>query len=378
MTIVDLEPGMAASIQEARAKVVQMWQPYRSLQHFLKDYLPDEWDAIQTCGQNIVKEWEYAPDRDLKKVQLMHCNRIPWCIRCTRTDTHRRVANALQQFERCTPAGKQPRFIHIVQTAPTGTGEGMTGQWGHLAAQDHKKFGRIMWSALQELYGDGIGAIMSYQDFGEKGPLKIHPHQDLTLNGWRLKNGKAAPTPRFPLTDGGRKRWDDVVSAHATAFQVDASRGNVWIHNVVTGIPSYAKQFRYQMRQLVDLKKLHYNRSDRILQWENYRDGTFTNFTVDMFFDALTDYQRRLGAFTSRKMFGKEADDESDHNTQKRLHEAYGHMARTKIKATQKLMGGKATPHREDCSCNACGDWDRTFLAEVREEVGFARLQDGD
>jgi hypothetical protein len=247
-----------------------------------------------------------------KVVPRQVCERIPYCIRCTKANTERRVWDTLNQYSRCTPAGQKLRFQHIVQTAPlTNDGEG----WGLAASKDIAKFAAIVWGSLVEFHGPGIGAYMSYQDFGEQGFNKRHPHMDLTLNGWMLEDGKAVHTPRLELRGGGRAQWDDSIRARATVFQVDARRGSPDFGVVKVGVRQYYKILRYQVREMIDLRKLTYRTSPEIIQWTGYKDQPPAAMTVDHFLDGLQEYQTRTKAWTR----------------QAQLHRSFGHMAKKSL-----------------------------------------------
>src|SRR5581483_3377722 len=95
----------------------------------------------------------------------MGCHLVPFCIPCTRQAVTTRVARSMNQFSMCTPRGQPMRFIHIVQTSPlTDDGHG----WGLKASWNPRRFARIVWTNLQDAYGDagpGLGGVLSYQDF---------------------------------------------------------------------------------------------------------------------------------------------------------------------------------------------------------------------
>ena len=340
--------GIPAEENRRRSLVTQTWGRHRELQAFLGDHFPNEWRDIQRCGLRF-KTYESRDRPGYYKLLPYSCHHVPLCINCTRMEAVRRVHSTLDNFNRCTPKGKQPVFVHIVQTAPIYA-DG--GGWGNEASRDIPKFSKLVWQTLVEHYGEGIGCVMSYQDFGERCFAKRHPHLDLTLNGWSLTDGKPTRTPTIDLTGKGRKHWDDAITARATRFRVDAQRGNPDFTPPIEGNRAYYRVLKYQMRELVELRKLGYSRSQGKVWWMSYKENRREPFTTQDFLAGLTEYQTRLGAWVK----GAPS-----------LHRAFGHLAKRSITKTQAAMEGAPIPHGTGCPCSQCGDWDRVFLDEVEE-----------
>jgi hypothetical protein len=346
--------GITSEMHRRRDRVSREWGRFRELQSFLADHFPDPWERIQTCGLRF-KTYESRDRPGFYKLVPFSCHEVPYCIQCTRMETARRVASTLDNFNRCTPKGKQPRFVHVVQTAPIyedGTG------WGNQASRNVPKFNRIVWDTLTQHLGEGIGAVQSYQDFGERCFAKRHPHLDLTVNGWMLSGGKPAVTPTLDLAGQGRARWDQAIVQRALALNLEAERGNLHVTPVIEGHRSYYSVLRYQMRELVDLRKLSYSRREGRVWWMSYKDSSRQAFTVQDFLSGLAEYQARLQVW----MEGGPS-----------LHRAFGHMAKRSIGKTEDAMEGGPIPHGQDCPCSQCGDWDRVFLDEVEDYYARAR-----
>lgn len=264
----------------------------------------------------------------------------------------------MNHFNEATPRGKQPRFIHIVQTSPlTVAGEG----WGMLASKDKGGFAKVVWKTIADQVGTGLGGLLSYQDFGEQAFQKRHPHIDLTLNGWQIQDGQATHTPRIELRNGGYKNWQGTLVKHASKkYGVEARRGNLKVGSVITGHLPYYSVLRYQMRELVDLRKVDYSREKQTVNWISYKDNTRTKHTVHEFMAGMFEYQMRLGPWSNDWGTGKQ-----------NLHFRYGHIADTLLHKVSPQIGGEEIPHRKNCPCNNCGDWERVFLDDVDE--GLAR-----
>lgn len=346
---------------------VREWSRHRALQRFLRDHAPLEWEAITRCRMAYkTLESTQHPGR-FKIAPAYACWRLPYCFLCARASTARRVHAALDQLHRCTPRGQEPRFIGIVQTAPIyGKGEG----WGVAASQDLTAFGVIVWETIQEFYGDGLGAIMSYQDFGERAFAKRHPHWDLTLNGWRLGANGPEHTPLVDFRGGGRARWDAAIVQRARRLDPEPSRGNLHVL-WRTGIPSYRSLLWYKMREMVDLRKIRdYDRASQSLVWVGYesrrRPQVHQKFAVIDFLAGLAEYRSRLGQWPEGEDEGME------------IHRRFGHLSKRLIRKTQEAMDGVPLPHGPDCPCSECGDWERVFLDDVDPDGWQRRLADPD
>ncbi|HUR25463.1 MAG TPA: hypothetical protein VM327_05560 [Candidatus Thermoplasmatota archaeon] len=349
------------TLREARQKAIRKdWSRHRSHTYFLADHYPTIWEKVRYCRLDYKPKEETSEPGYVKAVPTYVCEQIPYCIQCTKANTQRRVWNTLNKFALATPAGKPLRLIHIVQTAPIykdGTG------WGVKASQDHHRFGEVVWDSLVEHFGTGIGAYMSYQDFGEHGFLKRHPHKDLTLNGWCLKEDRPARTPYLDLTGKGRARWDATVQRHAMDFVHDAEKGSFYISRPFDGVPAYYKVLAYQMREMIDFRhKLTYDRKNQLMRTLDYRKNTWYAMPVDFFLDGMVEYQMRLGVWTRRHM--------------KQLHTSHGHLSKKLMQETQRKFDGETIPHTTDCPCGECGDWHTVFLDDPGRSYGDVRPLD--
>ena len=362
MTTVVHKEALPALIRQHRARIRAEWERFPHAQRFIEDHFPGPWENIRQCRLRY-KTLRSTRDPTKWKIAPTYCCReLPFCIHCVNAARHGRITRALNNLHRCTPKGKEVRVVALVQTAPIY--DDFTG-WGVEASQDFGAFGALVFENLQEFYGEGIGSLMSYQDFGEQAFAKRHPHQDLIVNGWKLQDGQPVLTPTIELKGGGLQRWNQAIAQRATRFRIDAKTGNVRFEDVKTGAKAAYGVLKYKMRELVDFRKIAYNRDQQRLWWISYdktgRVPPRTAFDVKDFKAGLAEYQWRLGQWP-------QGDDEG-----KELHRYYGHMAKRSIRATQKIMGGEIPPHGKDCPCSECGDWERVILDEVEEAVGWAR-----
>lgn len=331
-----------------RERVRMSWKRFPSLVKFLQDYVTVDWERIQECGLHFKQPKQCDGWPGLVKIDAFYCHRLPWCINCVARERWRRVQNALDAIEECTPAGKQPRMMHIVQTAPTGEG---AASWGFQASQDVPKFRHVMWKQLVEYFGEGAGAIISYHDIGERGFAKRHPHLDLTLNGWTLVDGKPVLTPVVELVGPSGKtgfdKWQRSFAEKATVFRLDATPGNPQFSHPIEGRAAYHPVLKYQMRELVDLRKIEYSRDTRTLYWKSYKDNTRQKFTVTEFCAGIAEYRYRLKQWPDKRL------DEEGQS----LHVGHGHLAKSAHRRAMRAVGGRRVTHRPGCKCASCNDW---------------------
>ena len=353
--------GLRGEVHRQRQAAQREWARFPHLKRLLQDHAPSLWHEVRRCRMGNVRLWEDHNRGGLYRVQPYACHVLPWCIQCVRAEHRRRVLQALNEFHRCTPAGHEPRFIHIVQTAPVyhdGHNFGPHSGWGVEASRNVPMFRRIVMEALEDAYGPGIGAIMSYQDFGERCFAKRHPHQDLTLNGWRLVDGRPDEVLRIDLQGAALQRWHDCIVRGATRLRIDASIGKVDFQPMVVGAAAYQARLKYQTREMVDVRKIdNYDRTRQTLDWMAYDKPVRERFNVLDFMAGLAEYQYRLGVFGA--------------DQPRQLHVSMGHMAKGRIHRTEKAMGGSDMPHARGCNCYACGEWDR---ADGGDEFGVAEI----
>lgn len=353
------------SVQAMREQNRQDWRHYPTVLRYLEKFHPELRKKVGNCCMAPPKLYRTETRAgEFVKYGPKRCNIMPYCIPCVRARSAARVHGTFEKFQRCTPAGKPMRLRHIIQTAPIyhpghpKYRDGAPG-WGVKASEDLTAFFQIVDKTLKEFFGDGIGWIGSYQDFGEQGFRKRHPHIDLTLNGWMLQDGEAVKTPTMDLKSKGRARWDEAIQERAMALDIEAGRGNVLFLPWKQGRREYYRVLKYQMREMVDLRKMVYNGPKRTVYWRDYKTGRAGSAMLDLAFkEALQEYRTRLGAWQKG---GPE------------LHRAYGHLNRKCLRKTQAIMGGAPTPHGRACPCSQCGDWDRVFPDDLDLRLGAGK-----
>jgi hypothetical protein len=337
--------GVRDEIRRRRADVAAYRNRFPTVENLLVDHYPQEWERVRDCRWNY-RVWESVERPGHYKVTPYACWDVPYCVVCTRTTNHQRARAALDRFARATPAGKEPAFVHAVLTAPASpNGEG----WGWKASQNVPTFALVIRKALEDVYGPGLGGVMSYQDFGERAFAKRHPHMDLSLNGWLIEDASVKPLPRVRLERGGYDRVAAATARRAKAIHVDAGPSNVDFSARIVGVREYYKVLRYQMREMVDFRKAVYSRTKQAVEWLSYKDARRERFTVQEFKAGYLEYRHRLGLEGGSRV---------------EFHRSFGHLSKRSLPKVEALVGGAPLPHGRKCPCSECGDWERRFDEE--------------
>lgn len=329
--------------RETRSKHRLEQRRFPDILRFLDDHLPETADKVRKCDPAGKIYRDHAAG-DRWKLGPYACHQDPWCLRCTRAKHVLRTNKAMERFEKCTPGDQLPRFIHIVQMAPAGPDPAF---WGNKASEDHKGLFRMVWDVCKEVLETGIGVYMSYHDFGESGPGHLSPHVDFTLNGWRLGDDGPGLTT-WPFKNS-QKKWHTSLNQKATRYTLQPLlNANVKANRPAVGRPEYWRGLAYQMRELVDLRKMTYDRPRQLVYWKSYRHNTRTKSRVFDFKWALREHSLRTGAW--------------QRGQGQNFHQAFGHLSDRSVNRTMKAMGGVLRPHRRNCTCSECGAWMREFI----------------
>ena len=301
---------------------------------------PGVWSAVAACGEAVKRERSLVnPDR--WKYRLTRCGKLPWCTYCVQHGDAVRTARVLARFEALTPNGELPRFLPAVQTAAlndSGTG------WGGWAARHVAKFRDAVWKTIRDVWPGADGAFFSYQDFGEQGFSKQHPHLDFTVNGWAMGDDGPQEVDVYELRAGGFEQWWQALERNLPAAVRPLPPGSRGfdVVGVRVGATDFRKLLAYKVRELIDLRKLAYEPDARMIGWTSYKTREAAWLPLQDFQIRLAEYEARLGAF------GR-----SQH---KRLHVGMGAMADRGLEAREAKFGGRYN-HREDCTCQDCNEW---------------------
>ncbi len=108
----------------------------------------------------------------------------------------------------------------------------------------------------------------------------------------------------------------------------------------------------YQIREIVDFRKIKYEPDAGTIWWHCYKDNLRERLIVEQFTEGLEEYNDRLQVWKKGK--------------RNILHRRYGFMADRKRKTTLQIMGGVPTPHEAHCNCARCESWGRVYGYEVQ------------
>ncbi|MCA1812220.1 MAG: hypothetical protein ABR562_01400 [Thermoplasmatota archaeon] len=219
-----------------------------------------------------------------------------------------------------------------------------------------------------------LGAHMSYQDHGEAGLARRHPHIDLTLNGYRVQDGKVSVVEDeefhrysrdFSLGRGeDYARAVEIVETNAQALRLGAKATSIYVGTPLESYARYHKILSYQLREMIDLRKLRYNAEQRLVGWESYKEPYETTWLgIQDWEAAYAEYSWRLKLFESAPMRA-----DGKRKSARILHRSFGHMADGEIGRTQRATRGTPEAHPDNCGCRKCGEWQRVFIEGDLEE----------
>lgn len=341
---------------EIRKRVVAAWTHYAASPQVgavVGDVWPQESALIWDCGRlraDGYKVYKSKTAANKFRVAPFRCGRIPFCIPCTRADVQQRAREALDGFQLFTPKEQPMRLWHVVLTAPlTLDGQG----WGSKACRDIPRFALVCRRFLQEVWGPGVGGVMSYQDFGETPFRKHHPHFDVIVNGYVLRDGMPVLLPRLDFAgSGGRRRLDDLYrGVSQTLVDMTARAGDLDFRAVGDSGMSRRRVVGYSVREMVDLRKSVYEGDGRV-GWRDYEEDTVDWTDRRGFCLWFDEYQSRV-------------------NNGQRLHRWFGAMSTRDVRNPVVRAFGGSDPHPGDCGCNQCDDWERLPADWDRPEAGL-------
>lgn len=132
------------------------------------------------------------------------------CPACSPQESHRIARSQYAAFESCTPKGKHgPRLAHEVYTLPP-----------HLRPRVANPDGFAAWknatlATLREIHGTlDVAGVMNLHPIGDADLLTFHPHWDVLLNGYVLRDARV-PVEHRPR----RIHYDDaraIYTRHLT------------------------------------------------------------------------------------------------------------------------------------------------------------------
>lgn len=344
------ESGIPIEARKRRERHEALWGRHPDAKRLIREWVaadrPGLGVALAECRRSYSVEKSVSAADKFALRSRSSCRWLPWCIPCTRAAVWGRVRRVEDAFSRCTPPGEKVRCCHMVFSAPlTPGGEG----WGATAMRKLGGFFSAVYDTVKDVFGAGVGGWASYQDFGEVPFTKKAPHVDLTLNGWMVEGGVLVRVRELDIARGEKQRLNEAYARRATKFGFDlADRpGNSWVGPVREGLSAVRGTVAYQVRELVDLRKVRYPEGSRRVGWENYKDGSVDWLPDDRFCGWYREYEDRVRPH------------ESNH-----VHRGFGFMAgRLRGRVARLGFRDEAVAHEAGCACRECDDWERVVEA---------------
>lgn len=343
--------GLKGLVARARGRVQDEWARHATVPDLLRDYFPEEWEKVRGCRAHYRRK-QRADEGSEFTATPRSCWRYPYCPLCTRVDNWNRAVKGLEAFFRVTPRGQPVAVYHWVVTAAL-TQDGQS--WGVRARGDVDAFFRAMAGAFREVLGDGCGMVMSYQDFGERPFTKPHPHMDVVVNGYRVRDSGAVAMARPELKGGGYDRVAGVFQKFARSLDLGAAVPNVNVKGPYEGVDVALKKLKYSLRHMVDFGKYEYRRGAQMVYHGSYHDERVDRVEAPNFVRWFDEYCDRFGQYRGRK-------------GRVELHRRFGHLGDRRIKATRALVGGEVPDHPAACRCRECVEWVTVLAAEDEGE----------
>lgn len=334
-------------VRERRGYRDRLWEASPTAAGFVEDYYPALWEGrgygvpVRDCRMRYTPG-ESQTRGDKWKLFPHACWKVPWCVPCSVAAGRQRLAAVLDKVSLGTPEGRQRRVVPWTLSALVnneGVGVGMA------ASRDLGRFAEAARRFFERLYGAGrneLGGFMSYQDFGEQAFRKRNPHWHVTLNGWLWRDGGMVSVPEVDLRGRGRARvseiWDGAMAEMFPGGQGTNSR----VERHAYGRGAYYKWVKYQVRELVDLRKVEYDRDKALVRWLPYHDrhGPVL-FGAAAFRDGLEEYRARVRPDRAH-----------------RVHRTLGYMRGRGVQRLAKAIGGRPETHDPmTCACNRCDEW---------------------
>lgn len=324
-----------AAIWESHRKE---WQKYRTVMRLLETRFPDQWQWVRQCRTR----WEWA---DLTgktngyQIWGWACETKPFCPACNNKSQVARAMNARDTIAKTTPRGQEPRIFGVT-IAPRRDPE-----WRETVRNDHRRYMRAVYRVLERMYGKNVGAIATYQDYGESPFIHHHPHVHATVNGWNLRDGRADKVAYYDVArEGGIDPLrqiivEEMTRAFGTKATFDIDHFSIRIERVQTGQTAHYKWLNYQMRELIDPMKWEWERGADHIEVINYTGEPPAKVPLKTLNEGLASYGARFGRWGVR---GRRTTDG-----------AYGIMADKKVNATAEAMQSTKA-HADTCRCKEC------------------------
>lgn len=307
---------------------------------FLERHAPGVWDQVQHCreGRPDITPIE---DDDRCSVQLAGCKQYPWCPSCNFEAMCRRASKAQKLFRQATPHGKEPR-MWVVELGPGG----FHGRdWSAWAMENFREYMALQYDVIEWAFGEDVGAVATFQPYGEKLWAQDHPHVHWVVNGYKPEDDKPKRVKRYNLADGGRDRiLEDFSRRLAKASGARVPTDTLWV-DIREPEAGPKRVLRYNMRELIDPTKWRYIRDQGILATESYATGREAAR-----FDAVSIAPRVAAYGNMYAHWGAPGPRPVD--------KRFGCFSNRSMGDTAIIIGGDAS-HDDDCICGQCKQWGR-------------------
>lgn len=329
------------------------WEQHESVKTLLRRHFPADWERVKTCRMDSWYDYRTRHHEEEPNMVILRpqCRDLPFCPACNDVATHRRASGLLRRLRSCTPRGKMPRaFLVTIGVSPKDGDRRLL----ELVASDVRRFKRAVYRTLERLYGKGIGALVTYQHYGQDVLVREHPHVHALVNGWRLgPRGEPVLTPKWSFADGGKQELMRIACEELDrAFpEAGSPPHDHWMNGYETDIQTrassraVAQSAKYMAREIIDFRDFEYDPRKRIVYVTPYkRQGPAV---ID-----VPTLQRNLSAYNA--MYQPWADAAG-----RRVFDgAYGELSDRRAGDVATAMGSIAE-HREGCWCRECSDWSR-------------------
>lgn len=362
-----LDPKLKLGLMKTEHK--QAWREHRCIQQLLADHYPMIWSArewterdttgeayqhgegVRWCRNKATHAWHRKED-DLDVVELERCGKTPYCPACNDQAARKRGKKILDKLTAATPKNEDV----TIQLVTLAVGDRTTSDATIVDAvkRDWKAFRAAAYRVLEWMYGEDVGAFLTYQEYGQRLLIRPRPHIHAIVHHWREQNGRAQRVPKYDLSHGGRaaldRRW--FRELRNTFPHLEAQDLRDWIGSYDVDVRyvdhpgAIAKATKYVARELIDFRELRYDRGTQTITVHPYKNEEAlgpVSAPVETIKANFTDYAIRCGHWGRRG---------------RGLHAAYGNLSDGRISDTIHRIG-RGEEHPEGCWCHQCSTWER-------------------
>lgn len=347
-----------------RAAHERAWSEHESVKTLLRRHFPADWERVKACRMDKWYDYKTRPHEDQPNLVMLRpqCRDLPFCPACNDVATYRRASGLVKRLAAGTPAKKRVRaWILTVGISP------LNEDWRlpRLVASDIARFKRAVYRACERAFGKGIGALVTYQHYGQDVLVRERPHAHALVNGWRLDaNDLPKRTPDFELKHGGREKLDGFVVRELNRAFPEAGNASAeaWISGKDVDLQTLetegavAKCAKYVAREIIDFRDFQYDARKRLVYVNPYREQGPAVIDPETL-------QRNLSAYNARFQPW------SGEGGRRVFDSAYGQLSDRRAGDTAAAMGSMRE-HRDGCWCRECSEWGRVMADSIEGAEG--------